>query len=242
MAELLLQDEPNAIEWEETIWSPKQPHTDTSWAAWQYYLYSYCIARHRASVYSSGREWEDSPHYVLASDSITEDQLRLVWSRDWQCRVQTVDALGTVRERVGWALHEGRHAEPIETMITAVLSQTGEYLGWALQRQLKLTIEPSAFKLLGNSTLAGLAHKALARVAMKKRAGMPIGSVSLTSFRDPEAANAEELVIRVSLDCDPERALQVWDDLSASIEDLKERLSQHEIKLLDERLGLDCEW
>jgi len=242
MPELLLQDEPQTTaEWEEDLPSPKVAYIDTS-KLLQYYRYADYLAQHGAYVYKVGREWEDFPEYIVGGEPIPENQWTLVWSRGWPYHAQAIDILGTAFDRSDIELCEVKYAKPTEAMITAVLSQTAEYLGYALQKQLKLSIEPPAFKLLENLTLATVAQKVLDMIAIEKRGGMPIRSVSITSFKDPEAANFEELVVKVCLDCDSDTALRIWDDLSTNIEDLKRDLSSHEIKVLDERLGLDCEW
>jgi len=149
---------------------------------------------------------------------------------------------GTVSEEVYAAAYDIRYTRHGEAAIPLVLSQTAELFGYALQRQLELSIEPPTFNLLENWALASLTRKVLHMVDSEKRKGTPITSVSVTSFRDPEAKNFDQLVVKVYLDCDSDNALRIWDDLSRGIEDLKKDLSPREISVLNERLGLDCEW
>ena len=244
MPELLLRDEPQTTaKSEEDLPPPNVAYIDTS-AVLQSHRYADYLAQHGAYVYKFGGEWEDFPGYIVVGvgESIPENRWALVGNRGWPYYAQAIDILGTAFERSDIVLYEVKRAKPIKAMITAVLSQTAEYFGYSLQKQLKLNIEPPAFKLLENLTLATVAQKVLAMIAIEKQGGMPIRSVSITSFKDPEAANFEELVVKVCLDCDSDTALRIWDDLSTNIEDLKRDLSSHEIKVLDERLGLDCEW
>lgn len=139
-------------------------------------------------------------------------------------------------------LHQSAQDVHIYPVIFADLSQTEELFGYALPRRLQLNIEQSAFNLLQNVTLASLTQKVLDRIYVEKLQESPIRSVNVTSFKDPEATHFEQLVIEVHLDCGPDDALRIWDELSNNIEKLKESLSPHEINVLNEMLGLDCEW
>jgi len=149
---------------------------------------------------------------------------------------------GTAFEEAHVEPHDIEYARRGEATIPAVLSRTVELFGYGLQRQLELSIEGPAFNLLENSTMVSLTQKVLHMIALEKRKGTSIKSVSLTSFRDPEARDFEQLVVTVHLDCDSDTALQLWDSLSKGIEELKKELSLHEISILNEGLGLDCEW
>ena len=186
---------------------------------------------------------EDLPEYIVGEWVPTAGKtFPLVLGRGWFYHSPALSIIETASELPEVESYEVKYAQPTKATIATVLSQTAEYLGYALPKQLKLSIEPPAFKLLENLTLATLTQKVLDAIAVEKRRGTPIRSVSVTSFKDPEATSFEQLVVKVCLDCDSDTALRIWDDLSRDIEDLKRDLSPHEIKMLDERLGLDCEW
>lgn len=242
MLVLLLQDEPQTTaKWEEDLPSPKAVYIDTS-AMLQHYRYIDYLAQHGAHVYKFGREEEDFPEYIVGGEPIPERQWALAWGRGWPYYGQAISIAGTASEPSDVESYEVKYAQPTKATIAAVLSQTVEFLGYALPKQLELSIEPPAFKLLENLMLASLTQKVLDTIALEKRQGTPIRSVSITSFKDPEAIDFEQLVVKVCLDCDSNTALGIWDKLSRGIEDLKKDLSPHEIKVVDERLGLDCEW
>jgi hypothetical protein len=247
MPELLLRDEHQAMtKLEAGLPSmPKGGHIDTS-AALQYYEYFDYLVQHGeigAFIYKSGKEEEDIPEYIVSGElSTPERRWTLSWGREWPYLDQAILIPGTASEPSIVELYEVKYAQLTKATIATVLSQAAEYFGYALPRQLGLSIEPPAFKLLEDLTLTSLTKKVLDTIALEKRRGAPIRSVSITLFKDPEAANFEELVVKVRLDCDSDTALRIWDDLSENIEYLKRDLSSHEIKVLDERLGLDCEW
>jgi len=244
MPELLLRDEQQTTaKWEEE--SPSRPgavYIDTN-VLLQYVDYFLRHSEIRSPLYKLGGEEEDFPEYIVGGRLPTPGMpLASILVRRWPYRGQAIWIAGTASELFEVESYEAKYAQPTKAAIAAILSQTTEFLGYALPKQLGLSIEPPAFKLLENSTLASLTHKVLAIIALGKRRGTPIRSVSVTSFKDLEAINFEQLVLKVYLDSDSDTALQIWDNLSRDIEDLKKDLSPHEIKVLDEGLGLDCEW
>lgn len=248
MPELLLRDEQQTTgKWEEEFPSkPEGVYIDTS-AILQYYRYVDYFLRQseiRSPLYYKlGGEEENFQEYILGESLPTPSRpFAPTLSRRWPYHSRAIWIVGTASELIDVESYEIKEAQPTKATIAAVLSQTMEFLGHALPKQLGLSIEPAAFKLLENSTLASLTHKVLAIIASEKRRGTPIGSVSVTSFKDREAINFEQLVLKVYLDSDSDTALRIWDNLSRDIEDLKKDLSPHEIDVLDERLGLDCEW
>lgn len=246
MPELLLQDEQQTTaKWEEEFSSkPEAAYIDTN-AMPQYYGYVDYLLRHsgiRSSHYELGGE-ENFPEYIVGGRLPTPSRpFALALGRRWPYHGQDIWIVGTASELLDVESYEVKYAQPTKAGIVAVLSQTTEFLGYALPTQLGLSIEPPAFKLLRNRTLASLTHKVLAIIASQKHCGTPIRSVGVTSFKDPEAIDFEQLVLKVYLDSDADTALRIWDNLSRDIEDLKKDLSLHEINVLDERLGLDCEW
>jgi hypothetical protein len=243
MPELLLRDEQQTTA-KELPSKPEVASIDTS-AMLQYYGYVDYLLWHskfKSTLCEFGGEEDFTKHIVGSWLTTPRKPFAPALGRRWPYHSQAIWIVGTASELLDVESYEVKCAQPTKATIATVLSQTEEYLGYALPRQLKLSIEPPAFKLLENFTLATLTQKVLGTIALEKRRGTPIRSVSVTSFKDPEATNFEQLVVKVCLDCDADTALRIWDNLSRDIEDLKRDLYPHEIKMLDEKLGLDCEW
>lgn len=247
MPELLLRDEEESIEWQtqENRLGRIQADIDANVMLWDFGYVDYL---HYFSQIRSYMHWFASRgEYIVIGQpfAYVAQFIPLVRGQEAPGDVLYVWPGGgewPTSEQVYVVADESPYEHRGEALILAELSRTTSLFGYALPRQLRLSIEQSAFDLLENLTLASITQKVLAIIASEKRQGGPIESVALSSFRDPEATDYEQLVVTVRLDCDSGNALRIWDDLSKKIESLKEDLSQREISVLNERLGLDCEW
>lgn len=105
----------------------------------------------------------------------------------------------------------------------------------------KLQIEPSAYRLL-DSALYELVPRVLDIIRLEQKRGLPLESVKLATFAEPEAENTKELVFHLTLNCGLEEALKAWDRLSDEIEALKRRLPSLQARILDEIVRLDIDW
>ena len=118
---------------------------------------------------------------------------------------------------------------------------TAPLFGYCPLKDLQLHIEPSAYRLL-DSPVCELVPRILDAIRLEKQRGLPLVSVKLTAFVEPEAENNEELVFHLMLNCGPEEALRAWDRLSNQIDMLKKELPSLEAGILDEIVRLDIDW
>lgn len=103
------------------------------------------------------------------------------------------------------------------------------------------SIEPSVYRLLG-SPLRELVSKVLEVISYGRQEGIPIKSVGLTTFSDPEVEDGEEIVFNITLQCLADQALEYWDRLSNEVNALKVNLSLTETRLLDDKISINVEW
>lgn len=103
------------------------------------------------------------------------------------------------------------------------------------------SIEPSVYRLLG-SPLRELVSKVLEVMSYERQRGIPIKSVGLATFSDPEAEDGEEIVFNISLQCVSDQALEYWDRLSNEVNALKVHLLPREACLLDHKISINVEW
>lgn len=104
-----------------------------------------------------------------------------------------------------------------------------------------IRIEPGAERLL-DSAMHNIASRILEIISDEKREGLPVKSVELTAFVDPEGEGSEELVFSVVLESTADYALQAWDRLSDEVARLRGDLPLPDVELLDQRISINVEW
>ena len=103
------------------------------------------------------------------------------------------------------------------------------------------TIEPSIYRLL-DSPLRELASKVLEVISCEREKDIPIKSVGLTTFSDPDVEDGEEIVFKITLQCVADQALEYWDHLSNEVNTLRAALPLTEARLLDNKISINVEW
>jgi hypothetical protein len=95
---------------------------------------------------------------------------------------------------------------------------------------------------LMTAELNKIAFAVLDVIEREKKAGIPIKTIGLNTFSDPEAEGAEEIVFELVLQCSADDAMQYWSKLSYTIDSLKSKLSPDESYLLDSKVAVNVEW
>lgn len=105
-----------------------------------------------------------------------------------------------------------------------------------------IRIEPGAKRLL-DAAMHNIASRILEIISDEKREGLPVKSIDLTAFVDPEDGEQQELVFSVRTESSPAEALKAWDRLSDKIRsEFRDQLTAPEARLLDEQVCINVEW
>ncbi|MBI2907263.1 MAG: hypothetical protein HYX92_06365 [Chloroflexi bacterium] len=103
-------------------------------------------------------------------------------------------------------------------------------------------VDPGAEPLV-KSAVGRLVPKILRVIFDDRKKGLPVKSVELTAFVDPEGEGPAELVFTVRTELPSAQAMKAWDQLSNRIRgELRGRLAARDARLLDRRVSIDVDW
>jgi hypothetical protein len=75
-----------------------------------------------------------------------------------------------------------------------------------------------------------------------KSSEKPIVQMTLSSFKDPEVEDWEELVITVRTNLRAEEAIKLWDELSELEDEVASMLSGEELELFNRKVSIHVDW
>lgn len=106
---------------------------------------------------------------------------------------------------------------------------------------ISVSLQPAARPLM--TTPTGLLVRQVVRLVVEaKRQGLPVSLLEVKAATDPEIETWRELVVRVSVLCSAEAALQAWEELSQRLETLRSSLDPLQRELLDEAVAFQVVW
>ena len=103
-----------------------------------------------------------------------------------------------------------------------------------------LIIEPDSLQPLSGVDSASVERVVNAIGAWIQK--VPVDSVKISAFTDPEAANWQETVIDIHVAANEDEAVLLWNNLSRTIDEAKKDLPESQKDLLNSHLGISLSW
>lgn len=110
-----------------------------------------------------------------------------------------------------------------------------------LKPDIETTIDPDVTRLL-DAPMRDLVSKVLDIIHREKDKGIPVTSVHLSKFTDPEEENWDEIVFTVSLPCGMDEAMRHWKRLSYAVGALWNEVSPEQRELMAKNMSIDVKW